>query len=789
MRKSPDVALTARTANPSSSAAHWRSSTPTTPQTSPPLARRSGGGSLGLQFPRTAAAEMALPTSMGFSVLRRRKDDIFTQQQQKQQQQDPSQQQQEGEKQIWGLESRRRLNTQGRLSIIPLAAEGSQQVISTPATATTTTTTVGIPIVSKGNVPTPAASLPLYEQPGFRTDLMRRSVFIFGLQTVEECSALLQLLKTQCGAIAGAFRLADHTWKSSNLYTGGNYTNTMSAGVGSPSFHNNNNNINSNNNNNNGGCVVLCVAFYTPDSAVLAQRLDNTAQVYQSRFVVESATRFQGLSYQTGTEKGFSLYSSSPSSSSSSSSSTTAIHINNQSTLLPPQHERLWQLLFSPIDGGVKIDWRAAAAAVERGEALLIKPTSVLSTQIGVWNTHSSGEDAGEYSMEKKNSHPIMNSGIINTSSNTTNNNTNTNNSISGGSEGARWFDTTRTMPSLYTSTSNMMNTAGNTHSDAASVGFEMDALGRSNTLQQQYYSNRYERRSLGSGIGGGGDSNNDNNNNNNNNNNGSGIPFFSSITRVASSLLQMAFGSNNDNTNNNNINNHHRMVGGGDRHDDVYLPPPLRQRVETGTQRTYYNTSSSSSSIPTTIPTTTTMGGERRRGAADENGEEVWGNTNTVMESTDDGGAAYIPRMRSIGNYVMAIVPFATQLILPLLRVPVNIGDGGTRANTQNINRMMTSDSRYPTNVNTITNTNINNNNNNNRGVGMTMYTTTASTFTMDPTNININTNTMDTFHTYKSMEFGGSRQKRSRYGDDIHFYNAFPNNNINNINNNNVA
>ncbi|ORC77469.1 uncharacterized protein TM35_002681000, partial [Trypanosoma theileri] len=81
------------------------------------------------------------------------------------------------------------------------------------------------------------------------------------------------------------------------------------------------------------------------------------------------------------------------------------------------------------------------------------------------------------------------------------------------------------------------------------------------------------------------------------------------------------------------------------------------------------------------------------------------------------------------------------------------------------------------------------NNNNNNNRGVGMTMYTTTASTFTMDPTNININTNTMDTFHTYKSMEFGGSRQKRSRYGDDIHFYNAFPNNNINNINNNNVA
>ncbi|RNF04372.1 hypothetical protein TraAM80_05249 [Trypanosoma rangeli] len=431
--------------------------------------------------------------------------------------------------------------------------------------------------------------LPLHDQPAFRTDLVHRTVFVFGLHTVEECRALLQLLQENCGPIAGAFRTADLTCQHDTAFS---TSSSWGAGIVG------------------GGCVVICVAFYRAESACMARRLDNTAHVYQKRFLVESAVRFQHLS---------SLHES-------MSVSAAAAMLAMPGT---PQHERLWQLLFSPTIGAATIDWQAAAAAVGRGEALLLKSTPPpaglggggaeenATTNMG-FLIHRDHESNGRYHTHLG-FRPLATVGRDSAGGGV----------LAGGGEPARKFDFAMDLTGTSASTApattaaSTMPTSKAATAAAYPTGFATDALGRSNTLQQQYYITRYES---------------------------SDVPLFSFAARLFSLVLSHIT---------NRVSG--ASSGGGGLYGEAYLPAPLRQRVERVDGR-YYDTASATAASTTSAP----VAGDRGVGGA---GRDVGAHNPSFALGEQTTGTAYIPRMRSIGDYVIATLPFATQLLTPLFR------------------------------------------------------------------------------------------------------------------------
>ncbi|ESS65555.1 hypothetical protein TCDM_06051 [Trypanosoma cruzi Dm28c] len=522
-------------------AAAWRSSTQTTPQTSPQHQRRR----------RLPQQQQGTPDMEG----------------------------------LFSLSSEMRERGKG-LRFAPTTLGPQRRLTNSmkpAAETTTTTTTAAAPSVSStAAVPSRSTPhfLPLHDRPAFLAELLHRTVFVYGFHTVEECRALLQLLQAKCGPIAGAFRTANHT-RDGNDTSSWSY-DSAAGGVG--------------------GCVVICVAFYRADSACMALRLDNTAQVFQKRFVVESATKLQHLSRS---------YTSMPVSSANSMRATPEL----------PQHERLWLLLFSTTVGAAKIDWQAAAAAVGRGEALLL--TSALfpaGLDKGVDDTTASvgfltNRDTASASRYRthlgfKPTAAGRDAEVGSSSSS----------GGGGGGDVTRTFDLAMNQTGSSTSTTPTTPAASAMPSTTAAAtldttGCAADALGRSNTLQQQYYTTRYES---------------------------SNIPFFSLMSRLSSLVMnRMNHGSSGG------------LSGTGTPYSEAYLPAPLRQRVDRAEGRYHDTTSAPGAS---TGKRTAAPGGVGETGDTFGSGEHATGVT-------------YIPRMRSIGDYFIATLPFAAPLLTPLFR------------------------------------------------------------------------------------------------------------------------
>nr|CCC90182.1 conserved hypothetical protein [Trypanosoma congolense IL3000] len=307
------------------------------------------------------------------------------------------------------------------------------------------------------------AIVPLHERPSFRLDLMKRSVFVMGLRTAAEIRELLSLMKSQCGIVTGAFRVA-------NYASGNTSSGSVVAAPGSvPSSCSALSDA--------GGCVVVCLVFRTEEGALIAQRMDNTAQVFGSRFVVLLASR---------------LY-----------------HNTSQLSAQPqdfvPQHERLWNLLFSPTGGSCVIDWAAAAGAVNRGEVMALHSAEI-AVQGGVSNMYRSSNPA----------HPNFAAGRQGSVRGVQN-------FAHAQHPSARGFTYDSPNANFTSSTAvegNSPTGSGAFVPGAVLTGSISDTLGRSNTLQQQYYIDRYETRST---------------------------PILSRLTNVASSLFTAAFGGTVD--------------------------------------------------------------------------------------------------------------------------------------------------------------------------------------------------------------------------------------------------
>ncbi|EKF26323.1 hypothetical protein MOQ_009988, partial [Trypanosoma cruzi marinkellei] len=551
-------------------AAAWRSSTQTTPQTSPQQRRRR------LPQQQRGAPDMEGLFSLSSEIRERGKGLRFV----------PT-----------------TLGTQRRLT-------NSMK----PAAETTTTTAAAPSVSSTAAVPSRSAPhfLPLHDRPAFRAELLHRTVFVYGLHTVEECRALLQLLQAKCGPIAGAFRTVNHT-------RGGNDTSSWSYGAAAAGGGG-------------GGCVVICVAFYRAESACMALRLDNTAQVFQKRFVVEGATQFQHLSR---------MYASMPVSSATSIRATADL----------PQHERLWLLLFSPTVGAAKIDWQAAAAAVGRGEAMLLTSALFPARLDGAVDDTNANvgflTNRDTASASRYRTHFGFNPAVAGRDAEFGSNSS----SSGGGADVTRTFDiamnptgsSTSTTPTTPAASAMPSTTAAAATADT--TGSATDALGRSNTLQQQYYTTRYES---------------------------SNIPFFSLVSRLSSLVLNcITHGSSGG------------LSGTGTPYSEAYLPAPLRQRVERAEGRYHDTTSAPGAS---TGKRTVASGGMGEAGDTFGSGEHATGVT-------------YIPRMRSIGDYFIATLPFAAPLLTPLFRagaderhltadgVSDDVGSGGAHGGGGNDN------------------------------------------------------------------------------------------------------
>ncbi|ESL07245.1 hypothetical protein TRSC58_05070 [Trypanosoma rangeli SC58] len=430
--------------------------------------------------------------------------------------------------------------------------------------------------------------LSLHDQPAFRTDLVHRTVFVFGLHTAEECRALLQLLQENCGPIAGAFRTADLTYQHDTAFSA---SSSWGAGIGG------------------GGCTVICVAFYRAESACMARRLDNTTLVFQKRFLVESAMRFQHLS---GLHESMSV-------------SAAAAMLAMPGA---PQHERLWQLLFSPTIGGATIDWQAAAAAVGRGEALLLKSTPP-PAGLGGGAEESATTNVGFLIHRDHGSNVRYHTHLGFRPPATVGRDSAGGGVLAGGGEPVRKFDFAMDLTGASaskapaTTAASAMPTSKSATAAAHPAGFTTDALGRSNTLQQQYYSTRYES---------------------------SDVPLFSFAARLLSLVLSHIT---------NRVSG--ASSGGEGLYGEAYLPAPLRQRVERVDGR-YYDTASATAASTASAPV---AGGGGVGGA----GGDVGAQDPSSALGEQATGTAYIPRMRSIGDYVIATLPFATQLLTPLFR------------------------------------------------------------------------------------------------------------------------
>ncbi|RNF10125.1 uncharacterized protein Tco025E_06844 [Trypanosoma conorhini] len=439
----------------------------------------------------------------------------------------------------------------GRGLLLPPAAAMKPRTATAAAAASSVSTALAPASSSSSSSTAQHNVLPLHDQPAFRTDLVHRTVFVFGLHTVEECRALLQLLQEKCGPVAGAFRTADLTRQSD---TASAAASSWGAGVRG------------------GAGAVICVAFYRADSACMARRLDNTAQVFQKRFLVEGAARFQHLA---------SLYESMSVSAAAAALAAAAV---------APQHERLWLLLFSPTVGGATVDWQAAAAAVGRGEALLLTAAPPSAGR--------GGEEggAGGVGFLLRRDH------------------------ASGGRHHTHLgFRPTAAVPQprrfdfATEPTAPTASTAPAAATSANPAGCTADALGRSNTLQQQYYSTRYES---------------------------SDAPLFSLVARLPSLVLSHMFHRGSD-----------AAADAGVSYGEAYLPAPLRQRVERVDGR---RGDAATAASPV-------AGGGGGSGVGDEGAP--------LASGERAAGAAYIPRMRSVGDYVVATLPFATHLLAPLFR------------------------------------------------------------------------------------------------------------------------
>ncbi|SCU66216.1 uncharacterized protein TEOVI_000887300 [Trypanosoma equiperdum] len=397
--------------------------------------------------------------------------------------------------------------------------------------------------------------MPLHELPSFRRDLLSRSVFVLGLRTTAEMRELLSLMKRHCGIITGAFRVAD--FASGGMSTGGSMA-VQGTAVDSRSALSNA-----------GGCVVVCLTFRTEEGAHLAQRMDNTALVYGSRFVVLPATRFHQNISQVSSKKQRNM----------------------------PQHERLWQLLFSPTVGGSNIDWAAAAGAVNRGELLMLHPSD-LPVDVTSDGTSSGGGASGAAYMKRQ-----VDGGTHSTGDDDKFRLSHYPAAAAPADDlnGARNFSTTPATTTAVTAPVPL-------YTPRAAV--DTENLGRSNTLQQQYYNDVYES---------------------------SRTPFLSTVSDIASSILTSTGSGNTE---------YIPRVGRAAQQTDLYGSPPLRQRVEPSRGQ----------------PLAERVTAHSQRLTVE--GNETESRTNNVTTNS-----VYIPRVHSLGSLVMDALPFASSLISTLLR------------------------------------------------------------------------------------------------------------------------
>ncbi|CCD20140.1 hypothetical protein ERJ75_001402200 [Trypanosoma vivax] len=418
-----------------------------------------------------------------------------------------------------------------------------------------------------------ARNIPLHEQPSYRADLLRRSVFVFGLRSAKECGELIKLLGRHCGPIAGAFRTADHMVVASAARGGANGKED-------------------------GDTVVVCVVFHSVESANAARRLDSTAQIHQNRFLVESAARFHCdsfLSKQQGSTRQL-------------GGNERAGHSSWEEL---PQHYRLWKLLFSPVYSSVYIDWAAAGAAVQRGEALALEPTT-----LSVLTSSERTRTGGGGGVKSFSSMPRAND-----SRNGVEAMANDGTTLSG-PQCPSAFGVTSSNHGSHLPTSVIMQPS-QTYASLPAV--ELDELGHSNTLQQQYYSELYE---TGNGT------------------------FGSTLLKLASSVLTTMFGGGSDG-------------GSNPRGDVINLcdtapSEPALHRLSTP-------------AVTEDITTTKVRGGV----IGVTGGPNTAGHTETSGNCTNNN--VYIPRVHGISAHIVAALPFVSSLVSPLLRSDPSSQEVGT--------------------------------------------------------------------------------------------------------------